>query len=88
MFNAIGSTGYQLTSTATAVPKQQTDPIMKGIEGILRAREEDESQPTVAVIAHYDSMSVAPTLSYGVDSNGSGVIVLLELARLFSRYKC
>jgi len=85
LFNAIGSTGYQLVSGTSAVPKQQSDPIMKGIEGILRAREEDESQPTVAVVAHYDSMAVAPTLSYGADSNGSGVVVLLELARLFSR---
>jgi len=86
LFNAIGSTGYQLVSGTSAVPKQQADPIMKGIEGILRAREEDESQPTVAVVAHYDSMAAAPTLSYGVDSNGSGVVVLLELARLFSRF--
>lgn len=85
MFNAIASTGYQLVSAASAVPKQQPDPIMKGIEGTLRAKGEDESQPTVAVVAHYDSLGAAPTLSYGVDSNGSGVIVLLELARLFSR---
>ena len=85
MLNAIASTGYQLVSATSAVPKQQPDPIMKGIEGTLRAKGEDESQPTVAIVAHYDSLGAAPTLSYGVDSNGSGVTVLLELARLFSR---
>ena len=29
LFNAIGSTGYQLVSGTSAVPKQQADPIMK-----------------------------------------------------------
>jgi len=85
LFNAIGSTGYQLVTTASGTPKQQTDPILRNIEGILRARGEDDSQPTIAVVAHYDSLGAAPSLSYGADSNGSGVVVLMELARIFSR---
>merc|ERR1719510_675639 len=85
LFSAIGSTGYQLVTTSAGTPKQQSDPILRNIEGILRARGEDDSQPTIAIVAHYDSLGAAPSLSYGMDSNGSGMIVLLELARMFSR---
>merc|ERR1719510_367352 len=85
LFNAIGSTGYQLVTASSGIPKQQHDPIVRNIEGTLRARGEDDSQPTIVVVAHYDTLGAAPSLSYGADSNGSGVIVLLELARMFSR---
>ena len=74
-----------ITPASSGIPKQQHDPIVRNIEGTLRARGEDDSQPTIVVVAHYDTLGAAPSLSYGADSNGSGVIVLLELARMFSR---
>ncbi|KAH8039659.1 hypothetical protein HPB51_008252 [Rhipicephalus microplus] len=45
----------------------------------------EEQLPTGVIVAHYDSFGVSPALSFGADSNGSGVAALLELARLFSR---
>lgn len=45
--------------------------------------EYSESLPTFALVAHYDSFSIVPELTKGLDSNGSGVIALLTLAKLF-----
>merc|ERR1719471_736684 len=61
---------------------------MVSIEAVLRGKEQEvgnEVQPTVVVAAHYDSDSLAPSLPSGVNSNGSGVAVLMELARIFGK---
>ncbi|PWA32035.1 EF-Hand 1, calcium-binding site-containing protein [Artemisia annua] len=40
--------------------------------------------PTIAIVASYDTFDATPALSVGSDSNGSGVVALLEITRLFS----
>ena len=35
--------------------------------------------PIIAIVAHYDSLGIISDLPHGVDSNGSGIIILLEL---------
>nr|CAG4640699.1 EOG090X02MW [Eulimnadia texana] len=83
MLGSVSANGYQLVANAKqtkAIPEAQ----ILNIQGKLGAHD-DEQLPTVAIVAHYDSFGIAPALSFGGDSNGSGVAALMELARLFSR---
>ncbi|XP_037530573.1 nicalin-1 isoform X2 [Nematolebias whitei] len=75
--------GFQMV-TSGAQSKAVSDWVITSLEGRL-AGVGGEDLPTIVVVAHYDSFGVAPWLSYGADSNGSGVSMLLELARLFSK---
>ncbi|KAM8960471.1 BOS complex subunit NCLN [Pelodytes ibericus] len=75
--------GFQMV-TSGAQSKAISDWLVTSVEGRLTGLGADDL-PTIAIVAHYDSFGVAPWLSYGADSNGSGVAILLELARLFSR---
>ncbi|XP_071373063.1 BOS complex subunit ncln isoform X4 [Centroberyx affinis] len=75
--------GFQMVTSGTQ-SKAISDWAITSLEGRL-AGVGGEDLPTIVLVAHYDSFGVAPWLSYGADSNGSGVSMLLELARLFSR---
>ncbi|CAG5860949.1 BOS complex subunit ncln isoform 2-T2 [Menidia menidia] len=75
--------GFQMV-TSGAQSKAVSDWAITSLEGRLSGVG-GEDLPTIVVVAHYDSFGVAPWLSYGADSNGSGVSMLLELARLFSK---
>ncbi|GFT29932.1 nicalin-1 [Nephila pilipes] len=81
---SITSSGYQLVVSSPA-PKPQSDTQVISIQGKLCGFGVEEQLPTVAIVAHYDAYGIAPGLSYGSDSNGSGAAALLELARLLSR---
>ncbi|KAI1905193.1 hypothetical protein AGOR_G00013610 [Albula goreensis] len=73
--------GFQVMVSNNSPIKPITDTAIITLEGVLPGAGED--LPTIVITAHYDSFGLAPWLSYGADSNGSGVAILLELVRLF-----
>lgn len=78
--------GYKLVVSAPE-PKKLASPTIANIQGWLPGlkTDGDASQlPTIAIVASYDTFGAAPALSVGSDSNGSGIVALLEIARLFS----
>ncbi|KAH9605499.1 hypothetical protein KSS87_004668 [Heliosperma pusillum] len=78
--------GYKLL-VSTSEARKVASPSITNIEGWLPGLkvEGDSNQiPTIAVVASYDTFGAVPALSVGSDSNGSGVVALLEIARLFS----
>ncbi|KAJ4971579.1 hypothetical protein NE237_004678 [Protea cynaroides] len=79
--------GYKLL-VSTSEPKKLTSPTITNIQAWLPGLKADgdaNQLPTIAIVASYDTFGAAPALSVGSDSNGSGVVALLEIARLFSR---
>ncbi|CAI9768582.1 unnamed protein product [Fraxinus pennsylvanica] len=78
--------GYKLV-VAAPEPKKVASPTIVNIQGWLpglKADGDSNQLPTIAIVASYDTFGAAPALSVGSDSNGSGVVALLEIARLFS----
>ncbi|KAL7116052.1 hypothetical protein ACP275_04G218700 [Erythranthe tilingii] len=78
--------GYKLV-VAAREPKKIASPTISNIQGWLpglKADGDSNQLPTIAVVASYDTFGAAPALSVGSDSSGSGVVALLEMARLFS----
>lgn len=79
--------GYKLV-VPVAEPKKLATTTLTNLQGWLpglRGDGDTSQLPTIAIVASYDTFGAAPALSEGSDSNGSGVVALLELARLFSR---
>uniref|UniRef100_A0A1A8ILT3 BOS complex subunit NCLN n=1 Tax=Nothobranchius kuhntae TaxID=321403 RepID=A0A1A8ILT3_NOTKU len=79
----VTATAFQILVSNNAPIRPITDTSIVTLEGVLSGAEEDA--PTIIITAHYDSYGLAPWLSFGADSNGSGVTILLELARLFQK---
>lgn len=74
--------GVQLVSSL-GTPKVMSDAQILSVQGALLGTKQSRSFP-ILISTHYDSMSPAAELSFGGDSNGSGAVSLLELARVFS----
>ncbi|CAH1982022.1 unnamed protein product [Acanthoscelides obtectus] len=83
LMSSVAANGYQI-SVSVGTPTAQNDAKIATIQGYLPGYSLDGITPTIAIVAHYDSFGVVPELSFGADSNGSGVAILLELVRIFS----
>uniref|UniRef100_A0A3P8V513 BOS complex subunit NCLN n=1 Tax=Cynoglossus semilaevis TaxID=244447 RepID=A0A3P8V513_CYNSE len=79
----ITATAFQIFVSNNSPITGTTDTTLVTLEGVLPGAGDDV--PTIVITAHYDSYGLAPWLSYGADSNGSGVTILLELIRLFQK---
>ncbi|KAL3518573.1 hypothetical protein ACH5RR_021162 [Cinchona calisaya] len=84
---ATATTGGYKFVVAAREPRKIGSPTLTNIQGWLpglKADGDSNQLPTIAIVASYDTFGAAPALSVGSDSNGSGVVALLEIARLFS----
>ncbi|KAF7493354.1 hypothetical protein SSS_09998 [Sarcoptes scabiei] len=61
------------------------DPMITNFQAKLVGTGVENHIPTYVIVSHYDSYSIVPSLSYGIDSNASGLIIFFELMRIFSK---
>ncbi|KAF6768251.1 hypothetical protein AHF37_03946 [Paragonimus kellicotti] len=80
--NVLWSTGHRLVVHSTPLSRLDHASVTN-IEGYLRSNA-DQNLPVIVICAHYDALSAIPSLSHGADANGSGVVTLLEIARIFA----
>lgn len=83
ILNSISANGYQIVISPGSTSAKQEIKIAT-LQGKLNGAGTEGKIPTIALVAHYDSFGVAPELAFGADANGSGVAMLMEIARLFS----
>ncbi|XP_077869611.1 BOS complex subunit NCLN-like isoform X2 [Saccoglossus kowalevskii] len=84
LLSAVYANGFQMVVNGPQAKAVKDMPVTS-IQGKLSGLGIEDQLPSIAIVAHYDAFGVAPHLSFGSDSNGSGVVALLELARLFSK---
>ena len=71
---------YLHFSLSIKEPKLKKSLNLENIYGFLEVPSQTGSpNPIIAIVAHYDSLGVISDLPQGINSNGSGIIALLEL---------
>ena len=59
---------------------------LENIYGFLEAPSQNGSPNTIiAIVVHYDTLGIISDLPHGINSNGSGILALLELIRIISK---
>ncbi|KAK5985321.1 Nicalin [Trichostrongylus colubriformis] len=82
LISSIAANTFQFTSTGSPSATPLT---YKPNNIIGRLSSSESSAPTIAFVTHYDSHAAFPGVAVGADSNGSGVVVLLELLAIFRK---
>jgi len=80
---------YQLTvkgSEPQPISSLEVSNIMGWLGGEApEGAEEEQPLRTIAVVSYYDTLGASPDLSSGFNTNGSGMVSVLALARMFSK---
>ncbi|XP_033634705.1 nicalin-1-like [Asterias rubens] len=84
LLGAVYANGFQMVVSGPQAKPIKDAPIIS-LQGKLTGKGVEDQLPTIAIVAHYDTFGIVPYLSFGADSNGSGVAALLELSRLLSK---
>ncbi|TKR95192.1 hypothetical protein L596_009391 [Steinernema carpocapsae] len=84
LFKLLGGNTFQLYSSGSGAPTVTDKSQHFNVIGRLNAHE--RGVPTIVFVAHYDSYGMVPALSTGSDSNGSGMVAILELMAVFQRF--
>ena len=79
----------QLVAHGTSPASRKTSVSVANIHGWIAGKghkgDAIDGLPVIAVVASYDTLAAAPELAVGADANGSGLIAVLQLARMFSK---
>ncbi|RNA32274.1 nicalin-1-like isoform X3 [Brachionus plicatilis] len=90
LVDSIISDGFQFVINSPNIKQlTQSDFQAVNLQGKLIGGDQSDPNkakriPTIIITAHYDAFGLATSMSNGCDSNGSGVVALLELSRLLS----
>ena len=78
---------YLHFSLSIKEPKLKKSLNLENIYGFLEVPSQNGSpNPIIAIVAHYDTLGIISDLPQGINSNGSGIIALLELIRIISKF--
>lgn len=88
IFDYLGiNKNYLHFSLKSKDPIKQNRLNLENFYGLLEVGNSNEIQnPIIAIVTYYDSLGVISDLPSGINSNGSGVIALLEIIRILSKF--
>jgi hypothetical protein len=74
-------------SLSVSEPKKIESVNLENLYGFLEGTPGSSgTNPIIAIVTNYDTFGIAPDMNFGVKNNGSGVIALLELIRILSKF--